>query len=556
MSARRCLLMLALAVMLIGCRVEIFVPEGGRVETQSGTLSCASGATCTVDVVDLFFDETFVAVADEGYRFQQWQQAHRHFCGGDTGPCRLATAGFEDNPVLEAFLSGDEEFYLQPAFRSIHADASHTLTAAGGRFEFLNGVVLEVPEGAVDAPVDITLAGLSPNTVKTALKNHVHALSSMRYLGGFSSNPVITFNKPVKAEIPVLAPGPREVPVLMDLDLNERPHWLDPTAAEYRADKRVVLTQVTRLASLATGAVGDIDPEGLEPLCADPFYYSIFPICRYLDGVQNPTMDFRVEPVVSGDVGRYWARLTVTGSARGAAGKLRFEYKPVALESWVFVPRTPFQPVAGEATGVVEEWVYGLQPGVEYDYRACWTEDDNASYCTEALALTTSPATSLEWIQIDPARPGILVKESGEQFVPWGNNLVRPYQADDPNAIFEDLMYDDAGLTLIEEDLAKLLELTPDGGLNSIRLHLQLHTLLRDGNTIDRHAVAMVARLIERVEDRGLYVMLTGSPTITPRIIHGGLPSNPRKLTGQARRYGGATSPRRFDTAPECLPTT
>jgi hypothetical protein len=100
---------------LPGCKVEIAVPEGGRVETRSGALSCESGNTCLIDVVDVFFDETFVALPKDGYTFIQWQNRYRGFCGGRDDPCNLTTTAFPDTP-LEQFLESEEVFFLEPVF--------------------------------------------------------------------------------------------------------------------------------------------------------------------------------------------------------------------------------------------------------------------------------------------------------------------------------------------------------------------------------------------------------------------------------------------------------
>ena len=107
-----------LLVVLSACKISITVPEGGSVVTESGSLNCRAGSTCLVDVVDLFFDETFVARPAEGYRFAQWRKQHRGLCGGNSSPCRLFTSGFAGNDALLAFLVNDEVFFLDPVFES------------------------------------------------------------------------------------------------------------------------------------------------------------------------------------------------------------------------------------------------------------------------------------------------------------------------------------------------------------------------------------------------------------------------------------------------------
>ena len=127
MQIRKILAASAAALVLAGCKVEITVPEGGRVMTLSGNevfnssgemLSvCETGMTCSVDVVDIFFDETFTTEADEGMTFGGWEKLNRGLCGGSMDDCRLFTEGFEGNEVMMGFLENDEEiFFMNPTF--------------------------------------------------------------------------------------------------------------------------------------------------------------------------------------------------------------------------------------------------------------------------------------------------------------------------------------------------------------------------------------------------------------------------------------------------------
>ncbi len=129
----RLFLVLALVTGLASCKIIISLPEdiAGAVVTQSGTYFCLrtddgeidEDSTCEVDVVDIFFDETFVAIAPPGYVFSRWKKANRYFCGGSRRPCRLFTSGFEGNDALTAILEDDQqEFYLEPVF--VRGDAA------------------------------------------------------------------------------------------------------------------------------------------------------------------------------------------------------------------------------------------------------------------------------------------------------------------------------------------------------------------------------------------------------------------------------------------------
>ena len=121
-------LFVVLAIFLFtGCKIRIFVPEGGLVTTQSGAFSCQTGKICSIDVVDIFFDETFIATPSDGYVFKSWKKRDRGFCGGNSKPCHLFTSGFTGNDALMEFLETSEVFYLQPVF-----EKKTTTCASGG----------------------------------------------------------------------------------------------------------------------------------------------------------------------------------------------------------------------------------------------------------------------------------------------------------------------------------------------------------------------------------------------------------------------------------------
>ena len=111
-----CLLITVVSLALSGCKLEIRVPHGGTVVSSDGAYICEAGQTCRIDVVDLFFDETFIAEPAPGYYFSHWNKLDGFLCGGQETPCSLSTAGFEDNPALQSVLESDETFYLQAVF--------------------------------------------------------------------------------------------------------------------------------------------------------------------------------------------------------------------------------------------------------------------------------------------------------------------------------------------------------------------------------------------------------------------------------------------------------
>lgn len=118
------LVMATTILLATGCKIRIEVADGGRVMSQSGVYECSANQSCDIDVVDVHFDEVFVAEPAAGFRFDGWQRRERGFCGESKHPCALSTAGFDEEEGLLRFLeSPDEVFFLQPAFVPLAEDA-------------------------------------------------------------------------------------------------------------------------------------------------------------------------------------------------------------------------------------------------------------------------------------------------------------------------------------------------------------------------------------------------------------------------------------------------
>ncbi|MEM6582005.1 MAG: PPC domain-containing protein [Pseudomonadota bacterium] len=119
MKYLRTLAVIVVAAALAACRIEVIVPEGGRVVSQS--LTCRGGSICDVDVDDASFNETYRAIPSaDRFTFTGWLTAERHWCGGSTAPCTLSTALFAGNDALMALLDdNDQVFFLSPKFEEI-----------------------------------------------------------------------------------------------------------------------------------------------------------------------------------------------------------------------------------------------------------------------------------------------------------------------------------------------------------------------------------------------------------------------------------------------------
>ena len=116
------LAMILATTVATGCKLRILSPENGEVVSLSGSRDCQTDEICEIDVVDLFFNDTFTAVPATGFIFNGWKKADGHFCGGSNKPCVLTTRIFDGFPVLESFLATDSVFSLSPEFFEPYAE--------------------------------------------------------------------------------------------------------------------------------------------------------------------------------------------------------------------------------------------------------------------------------------------------------------------------------------------------------------------------------------------------------------------------------------------------
>ena len=104
--------------LLSGCKIQVQVPNNGRVATISGSYLCEASQTCEIEVVDVLFNETFVAEPAEGFHFEGWRREALYLCGGLSTPCPLVTSGFQGIEILMEFLTSDEVWFLEPVFNA------------------------------------------------------------------------------------------------------------------------------------------------------------------------------------------------------------------------------------------------------------------------------------------------------------------------------------------------------------------------------------------------------------------------------------------------------
>jgi len=87
------------------------------VTTASSAIECAAGQTCTIDIADTYFDETFEAVPATGWQFAGWKTGPSALCGDSLEPCNYSTTMFQGNEDIDAFLENqDIVLSLRPVF--------------------------------------------------------------------------------------------------------------------------------------------------------------------------------------------------------------------------------------------------------------------------------------------------------------------------------------------------------------------------------------------------------------------------------------------------------
>jgi len=140
---------------LAACKVEVNVPAGGSVATISGSLNCPAESTCTQDVADIYFDETYVATPDSGYDFLAWKSGDGRLCGGLVEPCHYLTAGLE----------GHEDFIELLDAQSIVVSVDPVFVSEGAEPEERLGATLDCPWDEGDPTLHVFFAAGQSNMV-------------------------------------------------------------------------------------------------------------------------------------------------------------------------------------------------------------------------------------------------------------------------------------------------------------------------------------------------------------------------------------------------------
>ena len=171
MQLNQLVIALLLGAMLSACRIEIKTPTSGAVSTTSGNIDCAVGQLCDIDLVDIYFDEEFIARPASGFVFEEWQDANGQLCRGEAGTCSVSTAVFAGNDFFEKLLSYQNIVaHLTPVFRST---GFHTLFIGHSFFNPIAAAMRgHAAAAGIESHSDERVFNGGPNGAPEAFWNH------------------------------------------------------------------------------------------------------------------------------------------------------------------------------------------------------------------------------------------------------------------------------------------------------------------------------------------------------------------------------------------------
>ncbi|MBT6265149.1 MAG: S8 family serine peptidase [Halieaceae bacterium] len=119
----------AVIVITAGCRLEVIVPEGGRVTSASGSFDCDMATTCQSDITDYNFEEAFTAIPNTGFRFAGWSKTESNVCEGIEGTCELSLRTLPTS-LRNRIFNSDSVARLAPIFEA--TDIPQEVSVSGG----------------------------------------------------------------------------------------------------------------------------------------------------------------------------------------------------------------------------------------------------------------------------------------------------------------------------------------------------------------------------------------------------------------------------------------
>ena len=126
----------------------------------------------------------------------------------------------------------------------------------GGKFEFSNGVTLEFPVGAVTENVEITIEDLPCDLVDPILAAKAYSSHQKRCVAGFSAEPKgLVFQQPITASLPVPSLEQGEIPIQINVDLNNQNYVLGPTEIIYNGLEGMVEMKIHHFSNKVAGFI-------------------------------------------------------------------------------------------------------------------------------------------------------------------------------------------------------------------------------------------------------------------------------------------------------------
>jgi len=176
--------------------------------------------------------------------------------------------------------------WLQLLLFDEESEQTQVVGPEGGTFKFPNGVVLDIPEGAVTEKTTITVKDVPCGKADPILSARQFASHDKRCIGGFSAEPDgLVFNTPIKATVPVLPLNPGEIPVQIQVDLDARKYWIAETDLVHREIQDTVEITIQHFSDYWLAVL----QEHIDEVCGncatwdDPAF---IPICENLDLLQ------------------------------------------------------------------------------------------------------------------------------------------------------------------------------------------------------------------------------------------------------------------------------
>ena len=198
-----------------GCKLRLVVNSDALVK---GTTNwCLPMQLCVYQVSDTTLEEFYVGegVSDE-LLFTHWQGGERRLCPNSPSPCHLSTAGFDQDPRLQAILDSDQVFFLEPVIQRIQN--SNYPEAKPVQSEHDNYLIGEWKRDNQNGPRD-TFALVANGNATVNL--NMHDLSADMGLAILLPDPTNPLNQTPSPELVSNAPGLAEENLSLEVTSGE-----------------------------------------------------------------------------------------------------------------------------------------------------------------------------------------------------------------------------------------------------------------------------------------------------------------------------------------------